>query len=90
MKTDTAGKDYITANDRFFQESTRSFSVLKDIGVNPKGTGVEQLENLMNEEEQKENYKVEQTQVQTIMRYNQMFSVQTKVTIPGDFTIKSW
>ena len=26
------GKDYINANDRFFQESTRSFSVLKDIG----------------------------------------------------------
>ena len=88
-EADTAGRDYITANDRFFQESTRTFSVLKDMGVNPRGTGDEQLDNFKNEEEQKENYKVEQTQVQTIMRYNQMFSVQTRVTIPGDFTIKA-
>ena len=88
-EADTAGKDYITANERFFQESTRGFSVLKDMGVNPKGTGDEQLDNFKNEEEQKENYKVEQTQVQTIMRYNQIFTVKTKITIPGDFTIKA-
>ena len=88
-EADTAGRDYITANDRFFQNSTRTFSVLKDIGVNPKGTGVEQLENFKNETGQKENYKVEQTQVQTIMRYNQMFTIQTQVMIPGDFTIRA-
>ena len=34
---------------RFFQQSTRGLSVLKDMGVNPKGTGVEQLENFKNE-----------------------------------------
>ena len=86
---DTAGKDYITANKQFFQEPTRTFTFLKDMGVNTKGTGDEQLENFKSEEEQKENYKVEQTQVQTVMRYNQMFSVQTKVMIPGDFSIRA-
>jgi hypothetical protein len=27
--------------------------------------------------------------VQTIMRYNQMFTVQTNIMIPGDFSIKA-
>ena len=36
----------------------------------------------------KENYKVEETQVQTIMRYNQIFTVKTSILIAGDFSIK--
>ena len=88
-EAETAGKDYIVANKQFFENPTRTFSTLKDMGVNPKGTGYEQLDNFKNEEEQKENYKVEQTQVQTIMRYNQIFTVKTSILIAGDFSIKA-
>ncbi len=84
----TAGKDYITANEYFFQNPTRTFTFLKDMGVNTKGVGDEQMENFKGATE-KENYKVEQTQVQTVMRYNQMFSVQTSIMIAGDFSIKA-
>ena len=39
-------------------------------------------------EEGEGNFKVEDTQVQSIMRYNQLFTVKTQITIAGDFRIK--
>ena len=38
----------------------------------------------------KTNFDFKDTVVQSIMRYNQLFTVKTDITIPGDFTIKSW
>ena len=58
-----------------------------DIGVNPKGSGNSQLEN-WEEEKDEGNFKVEDTQVQSIMRYNQLFTVKTQITIPANFNIK--
>jgi len=85
----TAGRDYIVVNKEFIEKPSRWFSRIKDIGVNPKGTGDQQLDGWQEGGEVKENYKDEETMVQTIMRYNQMFTVQTEILIPGDFTIKA-
>jgi len=86
----TAGRDYIFVNRQFIEKErpSRLFSIIKDIGVNPKGTGQEQLSNWKQQPEE-ENYQSEKTMVQTIMRYNQLFTVQTNIIIPGDFTIKA-
>jgi len=84
---ETAGKDYINVNREFIQKPSRLFHALKDMGVNPRGKGDEQLDNFKQEEEP--NFKIEETMVQTIMRYNQMFTVQTNIMIPGDFSIKA-
>jgi hypothetical protein len=86
----TAGRDYIFVNRQFIEKEkpSRLFSIIKDIGVNPKGTGQEQLSNWKQQPEE-ENYQSEKTLVQTIMRYNQLFTVQTNIIIPGDFTIKA-
>jgi len=84
---ETAGKDYINVNRDFIEKPSRLFHAIKDMGVNPKGTGDEQLDNF--KQEQEPNFKIEETMVQTIMRYNQMFTVQTNVIIAGDFSIKA-
>jgi len=87
---ETAGPDYIVVNKQFIdkEKPTRLFSVIKDLGTNPKGTGDGQLDNWKQQPEE-ENFKSEDTMVQTIMRYNQLFTVQTHILIPGDFTIKA-
>ena len=72
----------------FTESPTRFMSHILDIGVNPKGTGDQQIEN-WKDEEGEGNFKVEDTQVQSIMRYNQLFTVKIQVTIPGDFDIRA-
>ena len=54
----------------------------------PKGTGDKQLEN-QKSERGVPNFKAEDTMVQSIMRYNQLFSVKTQITIAGDFSIRA-
>ena len=90
-KVSTAGKkgDHFNFVAKEFTESpTRFMSHILDIGVNPKGTGDQQIEN-WKDEEGEGNFKVEDTQVQSIMRYNQLFTVKIQVTIPGDFDIRA-
>ena len=60
-----------------------------DTGVMPSGiTSQEQLDT-WNADKAKDNYDVKETIAQSIMRYNQLFTVKTNITIPGDFTIKA-
>tara|TARA_Y100000004_G_scaffold194992_1_gene260938 strand:+ start:4922 stop:6199 length:1278 start_codon:yes stop_codon:yes gene_type:complete len=72
----------------FTQTPSRFMTHILDIGVNPKGSGDDQLKNWQSEEGEG-NFKVEDTQVQSIMRYNQLFTVKTQITIAGDFRIKA-
>ena len=41
------------------------------------------------DDKSKPNFDIKDTMVQSIMRYNQLFTVKTDITIPGDFTIKA-
>lgn len=87
----TAGKKgdhYNFVAKEFTQTPTRFMTHVLDIGVNPKGSGDQQIEN-WKEEEGEGNFKVEDTQVQSIMRYNQLFTVKIQVTIAGDFSIRA-
>ena len=72
----------------FTKTPSRFMTHVLDIGVNPKGTGDAQLDSWEDEKEDG-NYKAEDTAVQSIMRYNQLFTVKTQVTIAGDFSIKA-
>ena len=75
--------------EEFRQSPTRLMSFIMDTGVMPSGiTSQEQL-NRWNSEKEKENFDVANTMVQSIMRYNQLFTVKTEITIPGDFSIKA-
>ena len=64
-------------------------SFVVDTGAIPSGQNAqEQLAN-WNEDKTKTNFDFKDTAVQSIMRYNQLFTVKTDITIPGDFTIKA-
>ena len=86
-----AGKEGKNDNvaKEFTASPTRLMNHILDVGTLPKGiTSNAQLEEWRNERESS-NYKAEETTVQSIMRYNQIFSIKTQITIPGDFSIKA-
>ena len=74
--------------EEFTKTPSRFMTHILDVGVDPKGTGDQQLEN-QKSEKGVPNFKAEETMVQSIMRYNQLFTVKTQITIAGDFSIKA-
>ena len=87
-KVKTAGSDFVNVNEDFIEEPSRLYFRIQDIGVNNKGSGDSQLDDWKGEPREP-NFKDEQSMVQTVMRYNQLLTVQTNIIIPGDFTIKA-
>ena len=90
-KTELAAEEPVSEliAKEFRQSPTRLMSFVLDTGVMPSGiTSQEQLD-AWNEEKSKSNFDFKDTVVQSIMRYNQLFTVKTDITIPGDFTIKA-
>ena len=82
------GKNDMVAKE-FTASPTRLMNHILDVGTLPKGiTSNAQLEEWKNDPESP-NYKAEDIMVQSIMRYNQIFSIKTQITIPGDFSIKA-
>jgi len=90
-KLSTAGRDFITDQlpEEFTQSPTRLFNHVLDTGTLPKGiTSDAQLKNWKDNPTQS-NYDAERSMVQSVMRYNQMFTIQTNITIPLDVSIKA-
>ena len=88
-KVSTAGDDYNNIAEEFTRSPSRLMAHIMDYGVLPRGVDSDaQLEEWKNEPEQP-NYDAEQTMVQSIMRYNQLFTVKTSIIIPGDFSIQA-
>ena len=90
-KLSTAGKKF--APDQvareFTQSPTRLFSHVLDVGTIPRGTTSDaQLKN-WKDNPTVSNYDAERSMVQSVMRYNQLFSVQTNITIALDLSIKA-
>ena len=75
--------------EEFRQSPTRLMSFIMDTGVLPNGIDSQEQLNNWSGDKEKENYDVANTMVQSIMRYNQLFTVKTDITIPGDFSIKA-
>ena len=75
--------------DEFRQSPTRFMSFITDNGVIPSGIDSQEQLNNWSEAKAKDNFDVKETMSQSIMRYNQLFTVKTEITIPGDFTIKA-
>ena len=90
-KTETAAEEPASEliAKEFRQSPTRHMSFVLDTGVMPSGVTSQDQLNTWSGEKEKENYDVANTMVQSIMRYNQLFTVKTDITIPGDFTIKA-
>lgn len=86
----TAGKLFAadTVAKEFTQSPSRLMTHVFDIGVNPNGTGDEQLENWKSTPEDP-NFDAENTLAQSPMRYNQMFTIRINIMIPLDLKIKA-
>ena len=63
---------------------TRTTYMLWDSGTLPTGNTNQQIE-----KSKEHNLKPEETFNQSKMRYNQMFTIQRSITIPGDFTLQA-
>tara|TARA_B100000683_G_scaffold178598_1_gene172055 strand:+ start:522 stop:1826 length:1305 start_codon:yes stop_codon:yes gene_type:complete len=90
-KIDTAGKRNAAKliNQDLLTTPTRLMTAVLDVGFNQPGTGDQQLETNTDDKESKPNDKTTKNLVQSVMRYNQLFTVQTEITIPGDFDINA-
>ena len=72
----------------FTETPTRLMSHVFDVGAMPNGTGNDQLEQ-WKQNSTSPNYDAENTMVQSVMRYNQMFTIKTNITIGCDLSIKA-
>ena len=73
----------------FREGPSRLMNHILDVGTLPSGnTAVEQLEN-RKENPTKPTWDAAHTMVQSIMRYNQLFTIKINIMIPGDFSLKA-
>jgi hypothetical protein len=72
----------------FTETPTRLMSHVFDVGAMPNGTGNGQLEQ-WKQNPSSPNYDAENTMAQSVMRYNQMFTVKINVTLEADLSIKA-
>ena len=70
-------------------EPTRLMSHVLDVGTLPEGVSTDQQLAKWKQNPKEPNWRADKTMAQSIMRYNQMFSMQVNITIPGDFEIQA-
>ena len=81
--------DFDFINPQFTEPTSRLMTAILDLGTLPTGAdGKAQLERWASNKEES-NDKVMDRMVQSVMRYNQMYSVVTSITIPGDFSLRA-
>ena len=90
-KTETAAEEPASEliAKEFRQSPSRLMSFVVDTGAIPSGQNSQEQLVTWDKDKTKPNFDIKDTMVQSIMRYNQLFTVKTEITIPGDFTIKA-
>ena len=86
----SAGSDEIdSVADAFRIPPSRFMNRILDVGTLPAGRSTkEQLDNWKDKPEVP-TYDATQTMVQSLMRYNQMFSIKINIMIAGDFSLRA-
>ena len=62
---------------------------VKDVGTLPPGKDIEEQLKNWKDKPDKDTFDSEQTMVQSVMRYNQMFSIKINIMIAGDFSLRA-
>jgi hypothetical protein len=85
-----AGKDDILyVAEEFRKPTSRLMNHVLDVGTLPLGKNpTEQLKTWKNKP-YSPTYDAADTMVQSIMRYNQMFTIKINIVVPGDFSLKA-
>ena len=86
----TAGKDGIdSVADEFRLPISRLMNRVKDVGTLPPGKDIEEQLKNWKDKPDKDTFDSEQSMVQSVMRYNQMFSIKINIMIAGDFSLRA-
>ena len=90
-KTEIAAEEPVSEliAKEFRQSPSRLMSFVLDVGAIPSGKDAQDQLTTWNDDKTKPDFDIKDTMSQSIMRYNQLFTVKTDMTIPGDFTIKA-
>ena len=86
----TAGKDDIdSVADEFRLPVSRLMNRVLDVGSLPSGKDIKEQLEKWKDSPFDPTYDAGQTMVQSLMRYNQMFSIKINIKIAGDFTLRA-
>jgi len=86
----TGGKDNIQESIKNFgDEPSRIMTRILDIGTLPAGKSTEDELETWKSDPTNPTYNAPKTMVQSVMRYNQLFSIKINITIAADFTLKA-
>lgn len=88
-RLNTLGPNMNLPDEAVRSSPSRYMSRILDVGSLPNGVSSDdQLAN-WRANKSNPNFQADKIMVQSIMRYNQLFSVRTRITIPGDFKLKA-
>ena len=86
----TGGKDDIdSVADEFRQPISRLMNRVKDVGTLPSGKNIDEQLEKWKENPEQSTFDVEDIMVQSLMRYNQLFSIKINIMIAGDFSLRA-
>ena len=89
-KIDTLGKDDIdSVADEFRLPVSRLMNRVLDVGTLPSGKNIDEQLEKWKENPDNATYDATKTMVQSLMRYNQMFSIKINIMIAGDFSLRA-
>ena len=89
-KIKTLGNDEIdSVADEFRKPISRLMNRVLDVGTLPPGKDIEEQLKNWKDKPDKPTYDATQTMVQSVMRYNQMFSIKINIMIAGDFSLRA-
>jgi len=78
----------LIVDEKLRESPSRLMSHVLDVGAHPDKVGDDQLD-YWKEVATSPNYDAAERMVQHIMRYNELFTVKTEITIPGDFSLRA-
>ena len=86
----TGGEDDIdSVADEFRQPISRLMNRVKDVGTLPSGKNIDEQLEKWKENPEQSTFDVEDIMVQSLMRYNQLFSIKINIMIAGDFSLRA-
>jgi len=81
--------DIDSVADEFRQPISRLMNRVKDVGTLPSGKNIDEQLEQWKENPEQPTFDVEDIMVQSLMRYNQLFSIKINIMIAGDFSLRA-
>jgi hypothetical protein len=86
-KIEIAADNIMFVDKAFTQIPTRFMNHVLDLGTLPSGKNAKEQLNNWKSKPTQPNYDAPKVMVQSIMRYNQLYTIKTHIMIPGDFSL---